>query len=76
MSLANSAVFALPTVLLEPLVRATLAEDLGRAGDITSDAIIGAQVQSELFSGTTGGRVGRYRYGAFGVRVDGCRGGI
>ena len=49
MSLANSAVFALPTVLLEPLVRATLAEDLGRAGDITSDAIIGAQVQSELF---------------------------
>ena len=42
-------VFALPTVLLEPLVRATLTEDLGRAGDITSDAIIGAQVQSELF---------------------------
>lgn len=42
-------VFALPTVLLEPLVRATLAEDLGRAGDITSDAIIGAEVQSELF---------------------------
>ena len=42
-------VFALPTVLLEPLVRATLTEDLGRAGDITSDAIIGAEVQSELF---------------------------
>lgn len=42
-------VFALPTVLLEPLVRATLTEDLGRAGDLTSDAIIGAEVQSELF---------------------------
>ena len=30
----------LPRVLLEPLVRAALAEDLGRAGDITSAAII------------------------------------
>lgn len=40
---------ALPVVVLEPLVRATLAEDLGRAGDITSNAIIGADVQSELY---------------------------
>jgi len=31
---------ALPALLIEPLVRAALAEDLGRAGDITSDAII------------------------------------
>ncbi len=30
----------LPTVMLEPLVRAALLEDLGRAGDVTSDALI------------------------------------
>ena len=30
----------LPDALLEPIVRAALAEDLGRAGDLTSDAII------------------------------------
>ncbi|NLB31421.1 MAG: carboxylating nicotinate-nucleotide diphosphorylase [Alcaligenaceae bacterium] len=39
----------LPEILIEPLVRATLAEDLGRAGDITSDAIIPLTVQSELY---------------------------
>lgn len=39
----------LSELLIEPLVRATLVEDLGRAGDITSDAIIPAEVQSELF---------------------------
>lgn len=33
---------ALPAVMLEPLVRAALLEDLGRAGDITSDAIVPA----------------------------------
>jgi len=33
---------SLPRVLLEPLVRATLLEDLGRAGDITTDAIVPA----------------------------------
>lgn len=32
----------LPTVLVEPIVRAALREDLGRAGDITSDAVIPA----------------------------------
>jgi nicotinate-nucleotide pyrophosphorylase (carboxylating) len=36
----------LPTVLIEPLVRAALLEDLGRAGDITSDAIIPAGMQA------------------------------
>jgi nicotinate-nucleotide pyrophosphorylase (carboxylating) len=36
----------LPRVMLEPLVRATLLEDLGRAGDITSDAIIPADLQA------------------------------
>jgi len=30
----------LPAVMIEPLVRASLLEDLGRAGDITSDAIV------------------------------------
>src|SRR5258705_13799337 len=29
-------------ILIEPLVRAALAEDLGRAGDITTDAVIAA----------------------------------
>jgi nicotinate-nucleotide pyrophosphorylase (carboxylating) len=31
-----------PALLIEPLVRQALAEDLGRAGDITTDAIIGS----------------------------------
>jgi nicotinate-nucleotide pyrophosphorylase (carboxylating) len=31
---------ALPALVIEPLVRAALLEDLGRAGDITSDSII------------------------------------
>jgi nicotinate-nucleotide pyrophosphorylase (carboxylating) len=30
----------LPDIMLEPMVRAALLEDLGRAGDITSDAIV------------------------------------
>lgn len=33
----------LPTLLFEPLVRMALAEDLGRAGDITTDAIVPAE---------------------------------
>ncbi len=33
----------LPAVMIEPLVRAALLEDLGRAGDLTSDAIIPAE---------------------------------
>jgi nicotinate-nucleotide pyrophosphorylase (carboxylating) len=32
----------LPRIVIEPLVRAALLEDLGRAGDLTTDAIIGA----------------------------------
>jgi nicotinate-nucleotide pyrophosphorylase (carboxylating) len=32
----------LPNIIVEPLVRAALAEDLGRAGDITTDAIVPA----------------------------------
>ncbi|CAH1689874.1 putative nicotinate-nucleotide pyrophosphorylase (carboxylating) [Hyphomicrobiales bacterium] len=32
--------FPLPTIMLEPLVRSALLEDLGRAGDLTTDAIV------------------------------------
>jgi nicotinate-nucleotide pyrophosphorylase (carboxylating) len=34
------ALVPLPTLLIEPIVRQALLEDLGRAGDITTDAII------------------------------------
>ncbi len=34
--------FPLPAIMTEPLVRAALLEDLGRAGDITTDAIVPA----------------------------------
>jgi nicotinate-nucleotide pyrophosphorylase (carboxylating) len=34
--------------MIEPLVRATLLEDLGRAGDITTDAIVPAEARSSL----------------------------
>ncbi|CCJ51227.1 carboxylating nicotinate-nucleotide diphosphorylase [Bordetella parapertussis] len=37
----------LPQVMLEPLVRAALLEDLGRAGDITTDAIVPAQARAQ-----------------------------
>jgi len=36
----------LATVMIEPLVRAALLEDLGRAGDITSDAIVPAEAHA------------------------------
>ncbi|MFI5001655.1 MAG: carboxylating nicotinate-nucleotide diphosphorylase [Reyranellales bacterium] len=38
---------ALPSLMLEPLVRAALLEDLGRAGDITTDSIVPAQARAE-----------------------------
>jgi nicotinate-nucleotide pyrophosphorylase (carboxylating) len=37
----------LPTLLIEPLVRAALAEDLGRAGDITTDALVPEAARAE-----------------------------
>ena len=37
----------LPGVMIEPLVRAALLEDLGRAGDITTDAIVPAELRTE-----------------------------
>lgn len=36
----------LPRVMLEPVVRAALLEDLGRAGDVTTDATIPAEAQA------------------------------
>jgi nicotinate-nucleotide pyrophosphorylase (carboxylating) len=37
---------ALPLIMIEPIVRAALAEDLGRAGDITTDAIIPVEARA------------------------------
>jgi nicotinate-nucleotide pyrophosphorylase (carboxylating) len=46
----------LPDILIEPIVRAALAEDLGRAGDITSAACIepGARLAARLANRRTG----------------------
>jgi nicotinate-nucleotide pyrophosphorylase (carboxylating) len=38
----------LPRVMLEPLVRTALLEDLGRAGDLTTDAVIPAGYRTEM----------------------------
>ncbi len=43
----------LPALMIEPLVRAALLEDLGRAGDITSDAVI---PRDATLSGAIGAR--------------------
>jgi nicotinate-nucleotide pyrophosphorylase (carboxylating) len=40
----NMTLTPLPDILLEPIVRNALAEDLGRAGDITTDAVIPADL--------------------------------
>src|SRR5574338_23438 len=42
-----SAVPPLPLLMIEPLVRAALLEDLGRAGDLTTDAIVPAEARAE-----------------------------
>ncbi|MBB5374208.1 carboxylating nicotinate-nucleotide diphosphorylase [Acidocella aromatica] len=39
---------ALPDIMIEPSVRAALLEDLGRAGDITSDAVIPPEAQARV----------------------------
>lgn len=46
----------LPILMIEPLVRAALIEDLGRAGDITTDAIVpgGAQAETALVARAPG----------------------
>lgn len=37
----------LPLIMIEPVVRAALLEDLGRAGDLTTDSIVPAEVRTE-----------------------------
>jgi nicotinate-nucleotide pyrophosphorylase (carboxylating) len=37
----------LPTLLIEPIVRAALLEDLGRAGDVTTDAVVPEAARAE-----------------------------
>lgn len=42
----------LPQIMLEPMVRAALLEDLGRAGDITTDAIVPANSLARMVLAT------------------------
>jgi len=37
---------SLPMIMIEPVVRAALLEDLGRAGDLTTDAIVPAEARA------------------------------
>src|SRR5215471_13472984 len=37
----------LATVIIEPIVRAALLEDLGRAGDVTTDAVVPGDATAE-----------------------------
>ena len=46
-ALHHDALHPLPRLLVEPIVRAALLEDLGRAGDITTDAIVPASARLE-----------------------------
>ncbi|MGO9816667.1 MAG: carboxylating nicotinate-nucleotide diphosphorylase [Acidocella sp.] len=39
---------SLPDIMIEPAVRAALLEDMGRAGDITSDAVIPPETQARV----------------------------
>ncbi|MDH5858148.1 carboxylating nicotinate-nucleotide diphosphorylase [Lampropedia aestuarii] len=48
MSTALLPLSPLPRIMLEPIVRATLLEDLGRSGDITSNAIVPLEAQAQL----------------------------
>lgn len=44
-------VIPLPDLMIDPAVRAALAEDLGRAGDITTDSIIPADARARVTIG-------------------------
>jgi len=46
--LAKPALEPLPDLIVEPAVRAALIEDLGRAGDITTNATIGAEDRARV----------------------------
>lgn len=39
---------SLPAIMVEPIVRAALLEDLGRAGDLTTDAIVPASLDATM----------------------------
>jgi nicotinate-nucleotide pyrophosphorylase (carboxylating) len=43
---ANGFAASLPQVMIEPLVRAALLEDLGRAGDVTTDSVVPAEAHA------------------------------
>jgi len=45
-TLANEPLATLPSLLVEPLVRSALVEDLGRAGDITTTSIVPASARA------------------------------
>jgi nicotinate-nucleotide pyrophosphorylase (carboxylating) len=45
---AETVLTPLPRIMIEPIVRAALLEDLGRAGDITTDAIVPAAAHAEV----------------------------
>ena len=48
----------LPDLLIEPIVRAALAEDFGRAGDVTSSALlVPGQRLTAVFAARAEGRV-------------------
>ena len=45
---AETALAPLPRLMVEPIVRAALLEDLGRAGDVTTDAIVPASARAKV----------------------------
>lgn len=47
-AIARNPIPPLPSVMLEPLVKRALREDLGRAGDLTSDAIIPLDARARM----------------------------
>lgn len=48
---------ALPDIIIEPLVRLALAEDFGRGGDITTDAVIPAATRMRAIMGAREGGI-------------------
>jgi len=48
----NSSLVPLPPLLVEPIVRAALVEDLGRAGDITTSSIVPASARARAVVAT------------------------
>ena len=47
-ALKEQTVPPLPAIMVEPLVRSALLEDLGRAGDLTTDAIVPADARTDV----------------------------